>query len=84
MEDCLLLSQDSRGSVRFKGQLPAADKELSPILQSNIVANWLNALGGPALNDHGILVFSKDLKTGSLPDLRQRISNNLDTLITEA
>ena len=42
------------------------------------------ALGGVELVEHTFRVFSKELETESLADLRQIISDNLPSLTTEA
>ena len=46
--------------------------------------DWMDALGGVKLVDHTFRVFSKELETESLADLRQRISDNLPSLTSEA
>ena len=69
-EDCLLLTQDHGGRVRFKGEFPATDEDLTPTLESDIVADWLEIIGGATLQDHVVRVFSKDLETETLADLR--------------
>ena len=51
-EDCLLLSGDNGGKVKFNGALPTADEDLTPTLESDIVLDWLHALGGLKLFDH--------------------------------
>ena len=82
-EDCLMKCQESGGVVTFQGALPTEDEELIPTLESDIVADWLEALGGPELLEHVFRVFSKDLERETLADLRQRISDNLETLQSE-
>ena len=81
-EDCLLLSGDNGGKVKFNGALPTADEDLTPTLESDIVLDWLHALGGVKLVDHIFRTFSKELETEALADLRQRISECLPACLT--
>ena len=83
-EDCLLLSAASGGNVKFQGTIPADDEDLTPTLESDVVLDWLDALGKTQLVEHVFRVFAKELETESLADLRQRISDNLSSLMTEA
>ena len=83
-EDCLLLSAAHGGNVRFHGSVPADDEDLTPTLESDIVLDWLDSLGGVKLVEHAFRVFAKELETQSLADLRQRISDNLASLMTES
>ena len=83
-EDCLLLSAEHGGKITFHGSIPAEDEDLSPTLESDVVLDWLYAMGGTKLVEHTLRVFSKELETESLADLRQRISDNLSSLSPEA
>ena len=83
-EDCLLLCAASGGNVKFHGNIPAEDEDLSPTLESDVVLDWLEALGGTKLVEHAFRVFAKELESESLADLRQRISDNLSSLLSEA
>ena len=83
-EDCLLLSADHGGKIIFQGSVPTEDEDLTPTLESDVVLDWLDALGGVKLVEHTLRVFSKELETESLADLRQRISDNLSSLSPEA
>ena len=82
-EDCLLLSRASGGKVSFGGEIPAEDEDLSPTLENDVVLDWLEALGGNKLVEHVFRVFSKELETESLFDIRQRISDSLPSLLSE-
>ena len=84
MEDSLLHTRASRGTVRYNGELPTEDEDLTPTLESTVVGDWLATLGGAALQDLVIRVYAKDLETESLADLRERITDNLETLMAEA
>ena len=75
-EDCLLLSAEHGGKITFHGSIPTEDEDLSPTLESDVVLDWLYAMGGTKLVEHTLRVFSKELETESLADLRQRISDN--------
>ena len=83
-EDCLLLSSAHGGKVKFHGTVPAEDEDLTPTLESDIVLDWLECLGKTQLVEHTFRVFAKELETESLADLRQRISDNLSSLMAEA
>ena len=83
-EDCLLRAAANGGKIKYKGVVPTTDEELSPTMESDVVSDWLETIGGPALLEHVFRVFSKDLETESLADLRQRIVDNFDNLKTEA
>ena len=83
-EDCLLLSAASGGQIRYKGVIPAEDEEMSSTLESGVVLDWMEAVGGPELVNHVYRVFASELQQNSLADLRKRISDNLETLKAEA
>ena len=51
-EDCLLISGANGGKITFHGDLPAEDEELTPTLESDVVMDWLEALGGKKLVEH--------------------------------
>ena len=80
-EDCLLLAGSP---IKFRNKTLATDEDLVPCLESDIVMDWLEALGGPSLQEHVFRVYSKDLESSSLADLQDRISENIDTLLVEA
>ena len=84
MEDSLLRTRASGGTVRHNGEFPTEDEDLTPTLESTVVGDWLATLGGAALQDLVIRVYAKDLETESLADLRERITDNLETLMAEA
>ena len=65
-EDCLLISGANGGTVRFNGALPNADEDLTPTLESDVVLDWLHALGNSKLVDHVFRTFSKELETEML------------------
>ena len=83
-EDCLLLSAASGGMIKFHGHLPTEDEDLSPTLESDIVLDWMEAIGGSKLVDNVFRSFSKELETEALADLRQRITDCLPSLSGEA
>jgi hypothetical protein len=45
------------------------------------VLDWIDCIGGAPLVDHIFRVFSKDLATETLHDVRQRIIDNIETLV---
>ena len=79
-EDCLLLSSDNGGKISFKGKIPKEDEDLTPTLESDIVLDWMEAVGGSKLVENVFKSFAKELETESLADLRQRISDNISSL----
>ena len=83
-EDCLLLSRHNGGQIKFNGIVPQEDEELSPTMESDVVLDWLEALGGQKLVEHIFRVYSKDLESESLADMRQTVSENLSNLLAEA
>ena len=60
-EDCLLLSAASGGKIRLNGNLPTEDEDLTPTLESDIVLDWMYAVGGSKLVDNVFKSFSKEL-----------------------
>ena len=80
-EDCLITVSSG---VKVNGEILIKDEILTPCLESDIVLDWLQAIGGVPLVDHVFRVFSKDLESHSLADLQERISDTLSTLITES
>ena len=80
-EDCCLLAAASGGKVTFKKNIPKEDEGLTLTLESDVVMDWLDALGGSKLVHHVFSVFFKELETESLADLRQAISVNLSNLL---
>jgi len=78
--DCLLKGVHCGGNVTFHGKIPEHDEQLTPALESDIVMDWLEAIGGVELLEHVFRVFSKDLEKETLADLRPRISDCLETL----
>ena len=57
-------------------------KEPSP--PTTTTSNWIEAIGRKALLNHIFVVYSKDLMTESLADIRLRIIDNLDNLRSSA
>ena len=80
-EDCLLRAN---GEVKYEGEIPQADEEFTACNKSDVVLDWLDCVGGAALVDHVFRVFAKDLCNETLHDIRQRIIDNIETLIMEA
>ena len=83
-EDCLLLSNASGGTVKFRGALPLTNEDLTPTLESDVVVDWLHAIGGSKLVGHVFRTFSKELESETLSDIRQRISECLPSLLSES
>ena len=77
-------SAGSGGRVRYEGEIPPRDDELNGTIETQVMIDWLSAIGGSELVELIYRVFAKDLETESLPDLRTRIIDNLDGLKYEA
>ena len=76
----MLLSSDNGGKISFKGSIPTEDEDLTPTLESDIVLDWMEAVGGSNPVNNVFQKFAKELETESLADLRQRISDNMLSL----
>ena len=79
------MSAANGGKISFEGTVPPDDdKEFTPALEAVVTSNWIEAIGGKALLNHIFVVYSKDLMTESLADIRLRIIDNLDNLRSSA
>ena len=56
---------------------------MTPCLNSIVVMDWVEAIGGAHLVEHFHRVYRKYLETVTLGSLQSRISKNLDSLIHE-
>ena len=63
-EDCLLLATSN---INFEGARYSVDEELTPFPQSDIILDWMHAVGGPAFVKHVFCVFVKDLASKTPP-----------------
>ena len=72
------------GNVSFEGAQYVTDGKLTPLLQSDVVLDWMHTIWGPALVKHIFCIFAEDLATNTPHDIRQRIINNINTIILEA
>ena len=79
MEESLL----ARGMI-FKGEALRNNEELSPVAESQVVIDWLFAVGGNPLVETVFSYYSQDLEKQSLKDIKERISFNMDSLMTQA
>ena len=80
MEDTLL---SSNTDIREFGRQITEDEEMSPCLNSLVVMDWIDAIGGSILVEHIHRVYGKDLESSTLGSLQSRISKNLDSLLHE-
>lgn len=80
-EDCML---SSNGQIKYEGSLPTQEEEMSAASKSQVVLDWLDAIGGPALVEHVFRIFNKELQSETMHDIVQRIIDSLDTIIIEA
>merc|ERR1712126_598080 len=79
-QECLLKGLTSGGNVTFQGQVPLEDEVLTATLESDIVADWLEAIGGGQLLEYVMKVFSDDLEKETLYDLYPQINDRLESL----
>ena len=80
MEDTLLSSDTS---VLEFGKAITDDEDMSPCINSLVVMDWIDTIGGSTLVKHIFRVYAKDLETSTLGSLQGRISKNLDSLMHE-
>ena len=80
MEDTLLLRSDN---MKDDGHDITEDEDMTPCINSLVVMDWVDAIGGAPLVEHVHRVYAKDLETVTLGSLQSRISKNLDSLIHE-
>ena len=80
MEDTLLSSDTS---VLEFGKAITDDEDMSPCINSLVVMDWIDTIGGSTLVEHIFRVYAKDLETSTLGSLQGRISKNLDSLMHE-
>ena len=81
MEDCMLLTS---GQIKYEGAVPTQNEEMSPSNKSQVVLDFLEAVGRSNLVTHVFRVFGKDLQTETLHDMKQRILDSIDTIVMEA
>ena len=80
MEDTLLSSDTD---IKEFGKEITEDEDMSPCLNSIVVMDWIDAIGGSSLVEHVHRVYGKDLESSTLGSLQSRISKNLDSLLHE-
>ena len=80
IEDTLLTSDTQ---VTEFGKEITEDEDMSPCINSLVVMDWIDAIGGSALVEHIHRVYAKDLESSTLGSLQSRISKNLDSLLHE-
>ena len=79
MEDTLLTADTD---VTEFGKKITEDEDMSPCINSLVVMDWIDAIGGAPLIEHVHRVYAKDLESSTLGSLQSRISKNLDSLRT--
>ena len=80
-EDCMLMSDTT---IKFEKKPWDKNEEMTPCIESDIVLDWIDAIGGTPLVEQVFNTFSKDLEAETLFDLRVRISDTLETLLAHA
>ena len=80
MEDTLIMASDN---IAEDGRRISEDEDMTPCINSTVVMDWIEAIGGAPLVEHVHRVYAKDLETATLGSLQSRISKNLDSLIHE-
>ena len=80
MEDTLL---PANTDVTQYGRQITTEEDMTPCINSLVVMDWIDAIGGSILVEHIHRVYAKDLESVTLGSLQSRISKNLDSLIHE-
>ena len=82
-----LLKKDSE--IKFEGKRVGEDEELTPALECQIVADWLESIGGVKLIKFVFQEYSKELESCTLYDLKETLgqketmTTNMDRLDLE-
>ena len=66
-EDCLLTANSN---IQFRGRNWTTNEDLSPCLESDVVLDWVMAIGGTSLTDKIFRVYAKDREKVTLVDLQ--------------
>ena len=74
-----LLKKDS--AVKFNGQVPSEDEELTPALENQIVADWLESIGGVKLIKFVFQEYSRELENCTIFDLQEMLGKK-ETMTT--
>ena len=77
MEDTLIQRKDN---IYEYGDLIQEDEQMTPTVNSLVVLDWLESLGGPRLIEHVYRIYAKELETTTLASLQNRIWKNLPSL----
>ena len=80
-EDCMLRRD---GRIKCEGEDVLVDKIMSSADKSQVLLDWLHAIGGSALVEHVFQVYSKDLEGETLHDLKQHLLDSIMRLKIEA
>ena len=75
---CLLKKESE---IKFEGAALTEDEELTPALECQIVADWLESIGGVKLIKYVAQEYSKDLETCTLYDLQETLGQK-ETMTT--
>ena len=80
MEDTLIRREDN---IREHGKLVIEQEEMTPTINSIVVLDWLEAIGGPQLIEHIHRIYATDLENVTLASLQNKIWKNLPALLHE-
>ena len=80
MEDALITTAHN---ITEDGKAITEDEDMTPCVNSIVVMDWIDAIGGAPLVEHVHRVYAKDLESVTLGSLQSRISKNLDSLLHE-
>ena len=80
MEDTLIQKKDH---IHEYGALVQQDEIMTPTVNSLVVLDWLEAIGGPQLIEHVHQIYAKELETTTLASMQNRIWKNLSSLQRE-
>ena len=70
-------------NVLEDGKVIRTDEDMTPCINSLVVMDWVDAVGGGPLVEHIHRIYAKDLESATLGSLQSRISKNLDSLLHE-
>ena len=80
MEDTLVQKTDE---IYENGIKIRENETMTPTINSLVVLDWLEAIGGPPLIEHTYRVYATELETATLSSLQSRIWKNLPALLHE-
>ena len=81
MEDTLI---QKGNNIQEYGKVIKESEDMTPTVNSLVVLDWLEAIGGPSLVEHVHRIYSTELENVTLASLQTKIWKNLPALLHEA